>query len=440
MRLILLFAFTVICLDAVAACSGKGCLTNLESAVRTCSDIKDDSPWMDCIRKYPAHSNLRRRCLNVQGHPQLAICGDPNMSVPEVIKCFEGAAAAEPWEECVVKLYLESATTLTALEKAYVKCTPMKKNIGFALCVTAHPANSGMRHNCLNKNGTPQLDICAKPMQKHHVVSCFRGAAAPEVWEDCVVSEYLGVYSKSVITCLPEVDAKYKEEFKKRDISPQGYVSLIGWMKQGRPDAERRGLEYFATYIEKCFYPGDKTKFSGTLPTVSRLVSTRTCKIGVTAYCGFIGTMCWEIGAKIPGWPGILLKGACAIAGAGCVDIRTAECEKAADEDKEDKCNRICWEVKNGCWNNIYCNGYQYGGTPITTGSCCKTPQPAPGACRQWDSCHKARNRCRLNALKKCQIPTLSGCSNLEYHKCRDKGCCIGRAKHGPLWGGCYFC
>lgn len=174
-----------------------------------------------CIhgRQGPMHSGERRSCLNRLGHPQLDICGAPSMSVREVVKCFASTAADEEWEECVVKHCLLSTVAFTDLEKAFVLCRKLKENDEFVRCVTTYPPGDVGRKHCLNKNGSPQLEVCARPMTKDLVAKCFRGAAADEKWEDCVVSEYLGVYSKSMVDCYPELDTKYVEDLRKIRVS-----------------------------------------------------------------------------------------------------------------------------------------------------------------------------------------------------------------------------
>lgn len=68
------------------------------------------------------------------------------------------------------------------------------------------------------------------------------------------MSEYLAVYSKSPVTFLPDSDAKYVREFQRRGIILQGLKGLIVWMKQGRSDEARRGLEYWPT-LRNVFTP-----------------------------------------------------------------------------------------------------------------------------------------------------------------------------------------
>lgn len=76
---ILFLALVAIWVDVSSGFSGKGCLTRLEAAIKTCSQIGDQTPFMDCIRTHKAHSINRRHCLNVQGIPQLWFSGADNM-------------------------------------------------------------------------------------------------------------------------------------------------------------------------------------------------------------------------------------------------------------------------------------------------------------------------------------------------------------------------
>lgn len=57
-------------------------------------------------------------------------------------------------------------------------------------------------------------------------------------------------------------------------------------------------------------------------------------------------------------------EGGCAAYGSACFVVGGAFCEKEAkkdankDKEKNAKCDRVCWEVKNGCSITIYCNGH----------------------------------------------------------------------------------
>lgn len=107
---------------------------------------------------------------------------------------------------------------------------------------------------------------------------CFRGAAADEKWEEWVVSEYLGVYSKSTVTCDPMPDAKYVEDLRNKGTSPQEVQWMVSWVKQGRNEKERRGLEYFQTYFEKCWIPHEsEQKVQDCLG--NKLFSYRSCML-----------------------------------------------------------------------------------------------------------------------------------------------------------------
>lgn len=78
------------------------------------------------------------------------------------------------------------------LEAAVIHCSNVKPGSFFMRCLTNHPPGSGMRRNCLNRAGSPQLDVCGDPkMNDMQVLSCFEKAAASVPWEYCVMSHFL---------------------------------------------------------------------------------------------------------------------------------------------------------------------------------------------------------------------------------------------------------
>lgn len=221
-------------------------LTKLEKAVRTCSRFADDSPFMGCMRNFSMHSHGRRHCVNVLGLPQLAICGDPKKSVPEVVKCFTDAAADENFEECVVKEYLPAAVPLTNLEKAFVLCTDIAKKLELVRCVTKYPVFDVGRRDCLNRNGWPQLGACGRSPgdPKEWVLRCFLGFSAEKSWKECVASELTGVYTTFPMECAPALDAKYVSDLRKAGSSAKKARDLILFFKQGKIGETRRGFEF----------------------------------------------------------------------------------------------------------------------------------------------------------------------------------------------------
>lgn len=206
-KLVTLFVLSSVAVASVSAlCVIPGCPTPLERAALTCFKVSPyRRPVMDCMAKYTAGSPQRRYCMNTAGVPHLNFCGDPNEKKLNIVQCvrkFPRHSPSQEWEDCVIEQFVgpEIRAKASALERYVMECRQIKANSAFADCILGYAGHH--RRGCLNRIGTPQLDVCQWQGMNIHsnindvnkAIKCFRDAASEHWFEDCVAGKVAAAY------------------------------------------------------------------------------------------------------------------------------------------------------------------------------------------------------------------------------------------------------